>query len=102
MTPELKNSRYGLLLALFGALMITPDTLFMRLSEMPTWVMMAWRGLEMGCLLLLLWALRLLLARDGHKIKAEFAALFSRQGIGAVLCTLLAAHPLPMGSRNLR
>ena len=97
MTSELKNSRYGLLLALFGALMITPDTLFMRLSEMPTWVMMAWRGLEMGCLLLLLWALRLLLARDGHKIKAEFAALFSRQGIGAVLCTLLGGTSFTYG-----
>ncbi len=46
MKSELKNSRYGLLLALFGALMITPDTLFMRLSEMPTWVMMAGADLK--------------------------------------------------------
>ena len=79
MKSELKNSRYGLLLALFGALMITPDTLFMRLSEMPTWVMMAWRGLEMGCLLLLLWAGSHLLARNKQNAKKELAALFSSE-----------------------
>ena len=61
MKAELTNSRFGLLLALFGALMITPDTLFMRLSEMQAWVMMSWRGLEMGILLLSIWAVHSLL-----------------------------------------
>ena len=97
MKSELKNSRYGLLLALFGALMITPDTLFMRLSEMPTWVMMAWRGLEMGCLLLLLWAGSHLLARNKQNAKKELAALFSPQGCGAVLCTLVGGSSFTYG-----
>lgn len=97
MKSKLKNSRYGLLLALFGALMITPDTLFMRLSEMPTWVMMAWRGLEMGCLLLVLWAGSLLLARNKQNAKKEIAALFSRQGCGAVLCTLVGGTSFTYG-----
>lgn len=97
MKSELKNSRYGLLLALFGALMITPDTLFMRLSEMPTWVMMAWRGLEMGCLLLLLWAGSHLLARNKQNAKKELAALFSPQGCGAVLCTLVGGLSFTYG-----
>ena len=97
MKSELKNSRYGLLVALFGALMITPDTLFMRLSEMPTWVMMAWRGLEMGCLLLLLWAGSHLLARNKQNTKKEIAALFSRQGCGAVLCTLVGGTSFTYG-----
>ena len=97
MKSELKNSRYGLLLALFGALMITPDTLFMRLSEMPTWVMMAWRGLEMGCLLLLLWAGSHLLARNQQNAKKELAALFSPQGCGAVLCTLVGGSSFTYG-----
>ena len=97
MKSELKNSRYGLLLALFGALMITPDTLFMRLSEMPTWVMMAWRGLEMGCLLLLLWAGSHLLAKNKQNAKKELAALFSPQGCGAVLCTLVGGSSFTYG-----
>ena len=97
MKSELKNSRYGLPLALFGALMITPDTLFMRLSEMPTWVMMAWRGLEMGCLLLLLWAGSHLLAKNKQNAKKELAALFSPQGCGAVLCTLVGGSSFTYG-----
>ena len=97
MKAELTNSRFGLLLALFGALMITPDTLFMRLSEMQAWVMMSWRGLEMGILLLSIWAVHSLLAKNAHKTKAEISALFSRSGIGAVLCTLAGGTSFTYG-----
>jgi len=97
MKAELTNSRYGLLLALFGALMITPDTLFMRLSEMQAWVMMSWRGLEMGILLLVLWAAHSLIAKNPQKTKAEVAALFSRPGMGAVLCTLAGGTSFTYG-----
>ncbi len=46
---------FGLILAGFGALAITPDTLFMRLSEMNTWSMLFWRGLQIGGMLLVIW-----------------------------------------------
>jgi hypothetical protein len=43
---------FGLLLAVFGALVLTPDTLFMRLSGMGGFQMVAWRGLLMGSVML--------------------------------------------------
>ncbi len=48
---------FGLLLALFGALVLTPDTLFMRLSGMAGFQMVAWRGLLMGSIMFCAWAL---------------------------------------------
>ncbi|MEO1949183.1 hypothetical protein BMI91_10530 [Thioclava sediminum] len=49
------NPRFGIFLALFGALAISPDTLLMRWSEMSGSQMMAWRGLLMGSAMLLAW-----------------------------------------------
>ena len=48
---------FGLILAGFGALAITPDTLLMRLSEMNAWSMLFWRGLQMGGMMLFIWFL---------------------------------------------
>ena len=48
---------FGLILAGFGALAITPDTLLMRLSEMDTWSMLFWRGLQMGSMMMFIWFL---------------------------------------------
>ena len=79
-----KYPAFGVLLGLFGALVITPDTLFMRLSEMDVWVMMVWRGLQMGGFLLLVWMVYALFNYSADKRKADIAALFSRQGITAV------------------
>ena len=44
----------GILIAFLGALLLTPDTLFMRLSEMDVWTMLFWRGFQMGAILILL------------------------------------------------
>ena len=49
------HPHFGLILALFGALVLTPDTLLMRMSEMDGYQMLAWRGLLMGCVLLIAW-----------------------------------------------
>ncbi len=46
---------FGIFLALFGSLVITPDTLLMRMSEMTGFQMLAWRGLMMGSVLIILW-----------------------------------------------
>lgn len=52
-----RHPLYGLGLALFGALILTPDTLFMRLSGMTGFQMVGWRGLLMGAIMLTAWAL---------------------------------------------
>ena len=49
---EKLETKKGILIAFVGALLITPDTLFMRLSSMDVWTMLFWRGIEMGVVLL--------------------------------------------------
>ncbi len=46
---------FGLALAVFGALILTPDALFMRLSGMAGYQMVGWRGVLMGAVMLCLW-----------------------------------------------
>lgn len=48
---------YGVFLAAFGTLVLTPDSMLMRLSEMNGLQMTAWRGLFMGGVLIGFWAL---------------------------------------------
>ena len=45
----------GLSLAIFGALLLTPDTLFMRLSELDGFSMLVWRGGLSGIAYLFIW-----------------------------------------------
>tara|TARA_B110000238_G_scaffold198524_1_gene243301 strand:+ start:176 stop:1075 length:900 start_codon:yes stop_codon:yes gene_type:complete len=45
----------GLSLAIFGALLLTPDTLFMRLSELDGFSMLVWRGGLSGIAYMLIW-----------------------------------------------
>ncbi|MBL6622418.1 MAG: DMT family transporter [Alphaproteobacteria bacterium] len=70
---------FGLLLGLAGALVITPDTLFMRLSGMEGWAMLAWRGILCGLVLGSLW---LIFAKNRRQ---DCRILLSRYGIGACL-----------------
>ena len=56
MNPLKHPSAIGLSLALFGALLLTPDTLFMRLSELDGFTMLAWRGGLSGLGYILIWA----------------------------------------------
>ena len=56
MNPLKHSSAIGLSLALFGALLLTPDTLFMRLSELDGFTMLAWRGGLSGVGYILIWA----------------------------------------------
>lgn len=51
------TGRGGIALALIGALVLTPDALFMRLSGMDGLQMLGWRGTCMGLLFLSAWAL---------------------------------------------
>lgn len=70
---------FGLALAAFGALFLTPDALFMRLSEMSGFQMTAWRGLLMGTVMVFAWALT---SRDR---RYDLGQLASGAGLAFVL-----------------
>ncbi len=64
----------GILIAFLGALLLTPDTLFMRLSEMDIWTMLFWRGFQMGVILILI-----TVCIDEYR--KNFSLIFSKTGI---------------------
>ena len=76
-----KHPLYGLGLAAFGALILTPDTLLMRWSGMDGFSMLAWRGLLMGTLLIAYW---LITTRRG--LAAALPALITPIAVGIILC----------------
>ena len=71
---------YGVGLAGIGTLVLTPDSLLMRFSEMDGFQMTAWRGLLMGTVMVTLWAV---LSRDRG---GELRQLFTRSGGVIVVC----------------
>ena len=50
----MQQSQFGILLALIGALILTPDSLLMRLSQMDGGAMLAWRATLAGMVFLLI------------------------------------------------
>jgi len=81
---DLSNNHKGIMLALLGVLILTPDTLFMRLSELERWQMVGWRGVLMSITLFLIW---LLLMKPN--IKSEILSLFSIPGCLVILAMAL-------------
>ena len=75
-----KPSLFGVLIALFGVLVLTPDTLAIRLSELDRWPLMGWRGILMGTVLLLGW--RLFFAQNPSR---EWRSLTSWQGLVVII-----------------
>ncbi|MDC0394613.1 DMT family transporter [Alphaproteobacteria bacterium] len=75
---------FGIALAAFGALALTPDTLFMRLSEMDSWSMLVWRGLQMGSVMLLIW----FFTSNNHRNDVKNLRHFS--GLGALFCQIVS------------
>ena len=72
------QSTKGILIALIGALLLTPDTLFMRLSQMDIWTMLVWRGFQMGLVLI---AITLCI----QNYRKKFYLIFSTTGIYIIL-----------------
>ena len=72
--------RFGALLALLGILILTPDTLVIRLSGLERWVLMGWRGILMGAMSLVIWWL--LFAKDPFR---DLRTIFSWQGAIVVI-----------------
>ena len=74
----------GIGIATIGALILSPDTLFMRWSEMDAWSMLTWRGFEMG--------LMLILFSSCFKIyRQNFLKVFSPVGIAIILSQILSS-----------
>lgn len=48
-------SRFGVMLALLGVFILSPDTLVMRLSALEPWPLVGSRGVLMGAVLLVIW-----------------------------------------------
>ncbi|MEM9843748.1 MAG: DMT family transporter [Pseudomonadota bacterium] len=77
---------FGLVLAVTGALILSPDALFMRLSDMGGLQMSGWRGLCMGTVMWLAW-----LSISSNRI-AELKRLCCR--LGAVLIVAQVCNSL--------
>lgn len=68
--------RYGSFLAIIGVLILTPDTMVMRFSNLDKWSLMGWRGILMGITLFILWNFFIKCEK-----RKELKSLFSFQGI---------------------
>ena len=88
----LDNKNKGLFLSFFGVLLLTPDTLFMRLSELEKWQLGGWRGVLMGATLFLIWFLS---RKIGHK--KEFLATFSIPGLLIILAMAVNSVSFTLG-----
>lgn len=83
---------FGLFLALFGGLAITPDTLFMRWSHMGGMQMLGWRGLLMGTALIVAWSIFPHVTR-----RADSRTLLSGDGLTIVLCQIASGALFSLG-----
>lgn len=81
-----RHPLFGLALAGFGALVLTPDTLFIRLSQMGPLEIIVWRGLEIG---FVMFALTWLL--DRKNFAQTMKLTYSRGGIASSLCVFASA-----------
>ena len=81
----------GLVLATFGALLLTPDTLFMRLSELDGWNMLVWRGGLSGLAYFFIWALVSGRQKWSKILTLNFGILVTCQMLNAALFSLAIA-----------
>ncbi|ADE39692.1 DMT family transporter [Candidatus Puniceispirillum marinum] len=79
-TSHYSPATFGTLLAILGVLILTPDTLVMRLSGLEKWPLMGWRGILMGVTLLCIW--RLFPSQNRWR---ELRSLGSWQGILVII-----------------
>lgn len=86
-----RHPAFGLMLAAFGALVLTPDAMFLRLSGMSGTQMMGWRGIFMGTALIVVW---LLTSRDR---KRDLRLLASGGGAGIVVAQFFNSTLFTLG-----
>ena len=90
-TAPRSQKTIGLTLAIFGALLLTPDTLFMRLSQLDGFNMLLWRGGLSGLAYFMIW-LWMRSPRDLSNIwTRNFAIIVACQTGNAALFSLAIA-----------
>ena len=67
---------FGIVLSIIGVMILTPDTMVMRFSNLDQWPLMGWRGVLMGVTLMLIW--RFILKPSVEK---ELRTLYSWKGV---------------------
>lgn len=90
-----RHPLYGLMLAAFGALVITPDTLFMRWTGMGGTQMLAWRCLASGAMMIATWVI----LRGGH-LREDLFQLRQRTGLAVVVSHSINATLFALGVAN--
>lgn len=85
-----KHPYYGLGLAALGAMVLTPDTLLMRLSGMEGLSMLVWRALALGAMF---WAIFLVTARGPRNLHL----LLTRPGLTVIACQSANAALFSLG-----
>ncbi|MEM7731963.1 MAG: DMT family transporter [Pseudomonadota bacterium] len=78
--PLTKGAGFGLLLAALGTLVLTPDAMLMRLSQMDGFQMTGWRGFLMGGVMLALWAI---ISRDRA---GDLRQIGTGMGVAIIVC----------------
>lgn len=86
-----RHPAFGLTLAAFGAMVLTPDAMFLRLSGMAGPQMLGWRGLFMGVSLLILWVL------SSRTRRTDLALLGSGAGLTIVGCQFFNSALFALG-----
>ena len=89
--------RFGTFLALIGVLVLTPDTMVMRFSNLDRWPLMGWRGVLMGVTLLIIWRLFLF-----SNTKKKWHTLYTWPGIIVIISFSINSVTFTLGiHRNL-
>lgn len=87
-----RPERFGTLLALAGILILTPDTLVIRLSGLERWTLMGWRGILMGAMSFTIWWL--LFTRQPWR---DLRTIISWQGLIVVVTFSLNSVTFTLG-----
>ena len=83
---------YGNFLVLIGVLILTPDTMVMRFSNLDRWPLMGWRGVLMGITLLIFWSLF-----QHSKAFKKINSIFSWQGIIIIISFAINSVTFTLG-----
>ncbi len=83
---------YGNFLVLIGVLILTPDTMVMRFSNLDRWPLMGWRGVLMGITLLIFWCL----FQRSNAFK-KINSIYSWQGIIVIIAFAINSVTFTLG-----
>ena len=83
---------YGNFLALIGVLILTPDTMVMRFSNLDRWPLMGWRGFLMGITLLIFWWFF-----QFYNKEKKISSIYSWQGIIVIFAFAINSVTFTLG-----